>query len=123
MALPVPRPLTEVVVGAYWSDISTAGSAFAVAPCKGRIVRVYSVIYAAITVADATWTVEINGTAITGISVTVANASSAAGDVDSDEPTAVSTSLVTEGATIEFVNAAGSTTTCPVMFYAVIERD
>jgi hypothetical protein len=122
MALPVPRPFTETQVSAYMADLSTASSAFTVAPCRGRIVRAYSIIYNAITGADAVWTMEINGTAITGISVTVANSGSAAGDVDTGLPTA-SNNVVNEGDTIEFVSDGASSTTAPTMFVAVIERD
>ncbi len=123
MALPVPRSISEVPVSAYMADLSTASSAFTAAPCRGRIVRCYSTIYNAITSADAVWTVEINGTAVTGISVTVANTSSAAGDVDTGLPTALSTTYVNEGDVIEFVSDGASSTTCPTMFTAVIERD
>jgi hypothetical protein len=122
MALPANRPLTEDSVHAYMADLSTASSAFVVSPWRGKITRVYSVIYNAITGADAVWTVEINGTAVTGISVTVANSGSAAGDMDSDEPTG-SNHYVTEGDVIEFVSDGASSTTCPTMFTAVIERD
>lgn len=122
MALPVPRPISETEVSAYMADISTASSAFTVAPCRGRIVRAYSTIYNAITGADAVWTMEINGTAITGISVTVANSGSAAGDVDTGLPTA-SNNVVNEGDTIEFVSDGASSTTCPATFVAVIDRD
>lgn len=121
MALPVPRPISEIVVQAYMADLSTASSAFAVAPCRGRIVRAYSVIGAAITVADAVWTIEINGTAVTGSSTTVAFTSAAAGDVDVSNPTG--SNAVNEGDTIEFVSDGASTTTAPTMFVAVIERD
>lgn len=121
MALPVPRPLTEAYVSAYMADLSTASSAFCVAPCRGKLMRAYSVIANAITSADAVWTLEINGTAVTGISVTVANSGSAAGDMDSDEPTAET--YVNEGDVIEFVSDGASSTACPTMFTAVIERD
>jgi hypothetical protein len=123
MALPVPRPFTETQVSAYLADLSTASSCYAVAPCRGRVVRAFSVIQSTISVADAVWTMEINGTAITGVSVTVAQSGSAAGDVDTGTPTAVSTTYVNEGDTIEFVSDGASTSTCPTMFYAVIERD
>jgi hypothetical protein len=123
MAIPVPRPFTETQVSAYMADISTASSAFAVAPCRGRIVRAYSVLQAAITTADCTWTLEINGVAVTGIAVTVAFTAAAAGDVDTGVPTTVSTTYVNEGDTIEFVSAGESSGTAPAMFYAVIERD
>jgi hypothetical protein len=123
LALPENRPLSEVAVSAYMADLSTASSAFVVAPCRGRIVRAYSTIYNAITVANAVWTMEINGTAITGVSVTVAFSGSAAGDVDTGTPTGLSTTYVNEGDVIEFVSDGGSTTTAPTMFVAVIERD
>jgi len=122
MALPVPRPISEITVSAYLADISTASSAFTVAPCRGRIVRAFSTIYAAITGADANWTLEINGTAVTGIAVVVANSGSAAGDIDTGVPTA-SNNVVNEGDTIEFVSDGASSTTSPATFVAVIERD
>lgn len=122
MALPNNRPLTEVSVSAYMADLSTASSAFVVSPWRGKITRVYSVIYNAITGADAVWTLEINGTAVTGVSVTVANSGSAAGDMDEDEPTG-SDHYVNEGDRIEFVSDGASSTTCPTTFTAVIERD
>lgn len=122
MPLPIPRPISEAYVSAYLADISAASSTFAVAPCRGRIVRAFSAIHAAITVADAIWTMKINGTAITGISVTVATAASAPGDVDTGNPTA-SNNVVNEGDTIEFVSDGASSTTAPATFVAVIERD
>jgi len=121
MALPENRSLTECSVSAYMADLSTASSAFVVSPFRGTIKRAYSVIYNAITGANAVWTMEINGTAITGVSVTVANSGSAAGDVDTGTPTAAN--YVNEGDTIEFVSDGASSTTCPTTFVAVIERD
>lgn len=121
MALPNNRPFTEAAVSANLVDISTASSAFVVAPWRGRIVRAYSVIHAAITSADAVWTMEINGTAITGVSVTVANSGSAAGDVDSATPTGAN--YVNEGDTIEFVSDGASSTAVAATFTAVIDRD
>lgn len=121
MALPENRPLSEESVSAYLADISTASSTFVAAPFRGKIVRAYSVIHAAITSADAVWTMEINGTAVTGVSVTVANSSSAAGDVDSATPTGAN--YVNEGDTIEFISDGASSTTAPATFTAVIERD
>ena len=121
MALYANRPLSEASVTTYYADISTTGSAFVVSPWRGKITRAYSVIGAAITSADASWTMEINGVAVTGVSVVVANASSAPGDVDIGIPTAAN--YVNEGDTIEFLADGESTTTSPVAFTAVIERD
>lgn len=118
MALHENTPLNEIHVQAYLADLSTASSAFVVSPVRGKIVKAYSVIGAAITSADAVWTMEINGTAVTGVSVTVANSSSAAGDVDSGTPTGAND--VNPGDVIEFVSDGASSTTCPTMFTAVI---
>jgi hypothetical protein len=118
MALPEPHPLHERVVWAYAADISSASSAFAVAPCRGRIVSMGSVIYNAITGADSAVTSKIAGTAITGGSWTITQSGSAAGDVDTAVPTALH--RVTEGQNIEFISDGASSTTCPAMFYAVI---
>jgi hypothetical protein len=123
MALPENRPLSEAAVSCYMADLSTPGSAFVVAPFRGTIKRAHSVIYNAITVANSVWTMEINNVAVTGVSVTVTQSGSAAGDVDSGTPTSLATSRVNEGDRIEFVSDGGSTTTCPTMFTAVIERD
>lgn len=117
MALPERQPSNEVTATAYHADLSTAGSAFTAAPATGKLVRAYSCIKNAITTADSTWTVEINGVAATGTG-TVAYSGSAAGDVDevvfSNPPT------VNKGDTIEFVVAGESDTTCITHFTAVI---
>lgn len=119
MALPKNRPFNIVRVFAYLADSSTAGSAFAVAPCRGKIVKMGSVIYNAITVADTAITSKIAGTAITGGSWTITQSGSAAGDVDTAVPTAAH--RVTEDQNIEFISDGGATTTCPTMFFADIK--
>lgn len=118
MALPVNRPLNIIRVYAYMPDASTASSAFTVAPCRGKIVEVGSILHAAITTANDAITVEINGTAVTGAAFTITQSGSAAGDVDSAVPTALNN--VVKGDSIEFVNDGASDTTAPVMFYADI---
>ena len=119
MALPEADLLNERVVQCYAANISSAGSTFTVAPCEGYITKVWSIIHAAITVADNTVTTKIAGTTITGGSITIATASSAAGDVDSAVPTALN--HVYEDQNIEFAYT-GSTTACPAMFFATIRQ-
>jgi hypothetical protein len=121
MALPNNRPFTEESVSTYLADLSTASSTFVVAPFRGTIKRAYSCIHAAITTTNATWTMEINGTAVTGVSVTVTQSGSAPGDVDIGTPTGAN--YVNEGDTIEFISAGESDTTCPTTFTVVIDRD
>ena len=64
---------------------------------------------------------EINGTAVTGVSVIVTASGSAAGDVDTGTPTGAN--YVNEGDTVEWISAGESSSTCDTMFYAVIDRD
>lgn len=118
MALPNNRPLNIIRVSAYAADISSASSAFAVAPTRGKIINMGSVIYNAITGADSAVTSKIAGTAITGGSWTITQSGSAAGDVDSAVPTAAN--FVNEGDNIEFISDGASSTTCPAMFFADI---
>jgi hypothetical protein len=101
------------------ADVSTASSAFAVAPTRGRIIKMGSVIHNSITGADTAITSKIAGVAITGGAWTITQSGSAAGDVDSAEPTAARD--VTEDQNIEFVSDGASSTTCPATFFADIE--
>ena len=121
MALPENTPLDERVVYAYMADVSTASSAFVRAPCRGRIVKMGSALYAAITGADAAITTEINGTAVTGGSWTITQSGSAPGDVDTAVPTAAH--RVNADDNIEFISDGASSTTAPAMFFAVIRHE
>ena len=101
-------------------DISTAQSDWVVAPYAGTVTKIYSVIDAAITVADATLSFEIGGTAMTSGNITVTQAGSAAGDVDSSTPSANNT--VTAGQAIELITDGGSTTASKATITLVIQR-
>lgn len=70
---------------------------YVVAPVAGDVVAIYSVIGGALTGGDPTLTFDIDGTAITGGVITIANASSAAGDIDSCTPSSANT-VTTGGA-------------------------
>lgn len=118
MALAKNRPLNVVRVFAYMADSSTAGSAFAVSPCRGKIIKMGSVIGAALTVADTAITSKVAGAAVTGGGWTIAFTSAAAGDVDTAIPAAAN--AVNEDDNIEFISDGGGTTTCPTTFFADI---
>lgn len=62
-----------------------------VSPVAGTIKKLWSVIDGALATGDATLTGKIGATAITGGAMTIAQAGSAAGDVDSATPTAANT--------------------------------
>jgi hypothetical protein len=121
MALYQNRPLTESAITVTMADLSTASSVFVASPWRGTITRVYSSIANAITTADGSVSLEINGTAVTGSTITITQSGSAAGDVDSCTPTGANT--VNEGDTIEIITTGACDTTCITTFTIIIERD
>jgi hypothetical protein len=121
MALPEPKPFDRVYVSAYMADVSAASSAFVASPVRGYVKSLRGELYNAITGADSTVTAEINNTAITGISITVVNTSSAAGDSYVDYPTSLSTSFVNPGDSLEVVSNGNSSTTAPMTWLWEIE--
>ena len=101
------RTLNDYFLHAQIADISTASSTFVPVPDGGKIIKIITALQGAIGTADAAITFEIGGTAVTGGAITVANSGSAAGDVDTAEPTAAN--VVLEDGTIEMITDGGST--------------
>lgn len=97
---------SPVYVSGQIADISTAGQTWLVSPIAGLVTKVYGVLQGAITGADATLTVKDKDGNSMG-TITVANASSAAGDVDSLTPAA--NNDVAAGDAIEIETDGGST--------------
>lgn len=91
-------------------DISTASSVWAVSPIAGDVIGIYVVLHNAITVADAVVTAELNGVAMSGLSITCAYTGSAAGSTFSGTPSGSNT--VSSGDAIEIITDGGSTTAC-----------
>lgn len=79
MALPKIDTFRRRYFNATMADISAASSVYFTMPCRGKVIRAYGNLSAAITSADSAVTASINGTAITGMTATVANSGSAAG--------------------------------------------
>ena len=103
-------PLRDYFLNAQILDISAGGQAYFVVPAAGKIISIQTVIANAITTGDAVLTASINGTAVTGGAITVANAASAAGDVDEAIPTALND--VIRGDAIDVASDNGSTVAC-----------
>jgi hypothetical protein len=121
MPLPTNHPLNESIV--YAHSPSVGGSpvtAYARAPFRGKVIKVGSVLYGAITTADATVATTINGTAITGGSITITQSGSAAGQVHTATPTGAND--VNEDDTISFPPAGASGANVAAQFFAVIRR-
>ena len=114
------RTLNDYFLTAKVTDISTAGSTFVAVPDVGNIVKIYTSIKNAITTADAAITFEIGGTAVTNGAITVTQAGSAAGDVDSSTPSAAN--RVEEAGSIEIISDGASATACEMIVTFVIRR-
>ncbi len=77
-----------------------------VAPVTGTITKVHSVLNAALTTGDATLTTKIGATPVTNGALTITQAGSAAGDVDSATPSA--TNAVTAGVSVVSLTVGGT---------------
>ena len=114
------RTLNDYFLHAAIADASTASSTFVPVPDGGSIIKIFTSIKNAISSANAALTFEIGGVAVTGGGITVTQSGSAAGDVDTAEPTALNT--VSEGGTIEMITDGGSSTACECVVTFVIRR-
>ena len=101
------RTLNDYFLHAEIADVSTASSTFVPVPDSGKIIKIITSLQGAISGANAAISFEIGGTAVTGGGITVAHSGSAAGDVDTAEPTAAND--VQEDGTIEMITDGGST--------------
>ena len=114
------RTLNDYFLTAKITNISAAGSTFVPVPDGGKVIKIITSIANAISSANAALTWEIGGTAMTGSAITVTQSGSAAGDVDTSEPTAAND--VAEGGTIEMISDGGSSTACECVVTFVIRR-
>jgi hypothetical protein len=86
--------------------LNTAASYYWVCPYAGVISKVWSVIDGALTGANAVITFEIANVAVTNGTITITQAGSAAGDVDSCTPTAART--LSAGQALEIICDGGA---------------
>ena len=114
------RTLNDYFLTSKITNISAAGSTFVPVPDGGKVIKIITSIKNAISSANAALTWEIGGTAMTGSAITVTQSGSAAGDVDTSEPTAAND--VAEDGTIEMISDGGSSTACECVVTFVIRR-
>lgn len=106
----------------YIADVSTAGQIYVPisGDLSGEVVEIRTALNGAIATADAVLTPKIGGTAMTNGAITIANAGSAAGDVDVSRPTGAN--AVAPGDAIEIETNGASTNTVEVFGTIVIKR-
>ena len=121
MALPANHPLREAAFHAFSRSIGASPeAAYIRAPFRGRVLKVGCVTQGTISTADATIATAINGTAITGGSITVTVSGAAAGQHFSAAPTAARD--VVEDDVVSFTPSGASGSNIGGQMYAVFER-
>ena len=114
------RTLNDYFLTSTIADISTASSTFVPVPDGGKVIKIITALQGAIGTANAAITFEIGGVAITGGAITVTQSGSAAGDVDTAEPTAANE--VAEDGSIEMITDGSSSNTIKLVVTFVIRR-
>ena len=114
------RTLNDYFLTSTIADISTASSTFVPVPDGGKVIKIITALQGAIGTANAAITFEIGGTAITGGGITVTQSGSAAGDVDTAEPTAANE--VAEDGSIEMITDGASSNRLKLVVTFVIRR-
>lgn len=129
MALTKNHPLGETVLDSTASSVATGVAGYVRAPFRGRIIQAGTIIGGATTTADATVTVSIAGTAVTGGSFVITQSGSAAGDHDyaatndsSANSTITGANICNENDAIKFALTGSGTGGGHVYCYAVLQK-
>jgi hypothetical protein len=120
MAYPHVDKFRRRYFNATMADISTASSVYIPMPCRGRVVRAYVSIDAAITGADSALTASINSTAITGMTGTATNSGSAAGNVFTLSDATAARDFV-DGDVVKLTTDGASSTTAVAQWTLVVD--
>jgi hypothetical protein len=120
MALPTQHSLIENTIWCSTVDVTTGKTGASRLPFRGKLIKVGSTIGSAISTADATVTVSIAGTAVTGGAYTLTQSGSAAGNVFTALPTAANTG--NEDDSVTFAVTGSGTAGGHAMHFAVVQK-
>lgn len=122
MALPTNHPVNEMRINAHSPSVAASPiAAYCTAPFRGKLIKVIGVINGAITVADCSCAVAINGTAVTGSPFLILTAGSAAGTIGTLIPTGAN--AVNEDDYISVTPSGATGTTITGNFQFVFARN
>lgn len=114
------RPLNDYFLQGTISSLASGTSCGIAVPDGGTVIRIISCLSGAITATDAIITTYVNATAITGGAITIANSGSAAGDLDTVDPTGAN--AVKEGDYLWAEVTQTATNAVPAWLVFVIRR-
>lgn len=112
------RTLNDYFLTTKIEDVSTAGQVYVAVPDDGKVIKVISALNGTIATADAVLTVK--GAEGTMGTITIEDSGSAAGDVDTLEPSA--NNNVLEDGTIEIETNGASSNTISVDVTLIVRR-
>lgn len=117
--LPAATGRQAVTLGAVSNKASDAAVLRWVAPFAGTIATAFTVLNAALATGNATLTLAIGGTAVTGGVMTVTQSGSAAGDVDTCTPSAAATFAAGDVVSVTGGGASTATATSTVVLLVI----
>lgn len=121
MALPNNRTFNSADLTTYTPSVGTTpAAAYVRAPFRGKVLAFTGILRGAITTADGTITVAVNGVTIGTFTIT--QSGSAAGQLFKGAPTTVTLSCVNEDDVISFTPSAASGTTIGMDFSVSIRE-
>ncbi|TGN75961.1 hypothetical protein EOW77_0032355 [Bradyrhizobium yuanmingense] len=126
MPLPYPHPLNDDQLTTTAASVATGVSGVIRAPFKGRLIAAGTMLGSTVATADATCTVSVAGTAVTGGSFVVTQSGSAIGDhdyassYDTSANSVLTPTVVNENDLIRFAFTGSGTGGGNVHCYAVI---
>lgn len=119
--VPELKAANRISFNAKIEDISNPSSTFVASPLAGNIISVIVVLQGAITTANSIVTAKINGVAVSGLSVTITQAGSAAGSTFSGTPSGNNT--IAAGQALEVITDGGSSTTIAAWVTVVVDTE
>jgi hypothetical protein len=114
------RTLNDYFLTGTIDDVSTAFTSRIAVPDGGRVIKIITVLGGTISGANAGITAKVGTTAMTGGTITVAYSGSAAGDVDTCEPTGANN--VEQDGYIGIATDGASTGTHSLHYTIIIRR-
>jgi hypothetical protein len=120
MTLPSNHKFTEAVITCYCSSVGTSPvTAYVSSPKRGKIIKVGSILYGAITTADSLVAVAINGGSAIA-TIDIVQSGSAAGQVNTAFPS--TNNYVNEDDSISFAPSGANGSNVAATFFAVIDE-